>query len=109
MPELAQPLLVAHYSNLAGQTVTIGAWMWATRPTSVLMPRFFGGREFPAPMVAISAAPQFVSYTTQLPKEMVQPRVTLAPLLRPPDQPVTIYYDGLVLASGARVSLRQMY
>ena len=104
LPELAQPLLVAHYSNLAGQTVTIGAWMWATRPTSVLMPRFFGGREFPAPMVAISAAPQFVAYTTQLPNEMVQPRITLAPLLRPPDQPVTIYYDGLVLASGARVT-----
>jgi hypothetical protein len=89
--------------GLRDQTLTLGAWIWATRPVEVQAPRFFvfDGRQRFSQAVQVGPEPVFFAFTFQ---PLGNPRrawVQLQPAPRPLDGPLTVYYDGLVLAQGA--------
>lgn len=87
---------------LRGQTVTLGAWMWASQPVTVRSPRL-GGANANWPNVELGTAPAFYAFTATVAPDARSVHIVLQPLAdRNLEAPVTVYYDGLVLAGGER-------
>lgn len=105
-----------------GQVITLGAWMWASRPLGDAAPDAAmwtspplegvtlmlhvstsqGGVSQVAQTFAVSETPQFFSFTEQFPENALSAWVTATPAAV--DVPVIVYLDGFVLASGGWVS-----
>jgi hypothetical protein len=89
---------------LAGKTVTLGAWMWASRPVLAASPRLHvAGRvavdygvQWP-----LTVQPTFHAFTLTLPLDASRAWVDLAAITDAPDG-IQVYADGLVLVAGAR-------
>jgi hypothetical protein len=97
---LNQPLNTPAIETLRGNTYTLGAWIWATEPIDVQLPALFINGEVTYQTGRLSERPTFFSVTGTLLETVTQVRIALAPLPVPPDHPVTIYFDDLVLAAG---------
>lgn len=97
---LYQPLAPETVQKLAGKTITIGSWMWASRPVEINAPKLrdgghsFGGR------VSLGTEPRFYTYTLTLSEEISRLWLALAPGIKASEQDVDVYYDGLVLVIG---------
>lgn len=89
---------------LRGRTVTLGAWMWASRPVTVRAPRLGGApASWNWPNVELGRVPAFYAFTATVTPDAQSVHVVLQPLAdRNLEAPVTVYYDGLVLAEGER-------
>jgi hypothetical protein len=89
-------------SRLKGKQVTFGVWMWASRPVQASMPILHNGPlQFTKP-VDVALEPTFQAITATLPASYGRLWVTIAPGLAAGEAPVTMYYDGFVLAEGSR-------
>jgi len=100
---LVQILPVEQARQLAGKQVTLGAWMWSSRPVDVRSPEIFvyaKGKGYRRP-VSLTTQPQFFAFTTRLGRDTVRSWVILEPTRSVQDAPLEIYFDGLVLAEGA--------
>ncbi len=92
-------LLPEQMDALRGQTVTLGAWIWASQALSVRSPELAGQWR----SVEVGTTPTFVAVTVSIPQDIPWFAVTLRPLLdRSLAEPAVVYYDGLVLALGER-------
>jgi len=102
-PRLAQIIPIPQVRELAGGVVTFGGWMWASRETRVYSPILtaLDGRFSAGQMVDVGIAPTFHTFTTTLPADTVRAWIKLAPLGKAPDEPLDVYYDGLVLLEGS--------
>ena len=99
---LVQPLLEADVEALRGQTVTLGAWIWASEPVQVRSPILNDGRHTWEP-VEVGETPAFFAITATVATDAERIGVILRPLVdRTLAQTVTVWYDGLVLVEGAR-------
>src|SRR6185503_10455623 len=85
---------------VAGQTVTVGAWIWASSAGPASLPQV---GDIPAAVATVGASPAFFAETVTVPTDTQRLGVSLA------GQPAasgeaarTIYYDGLVLVVGAK-------
>ncbi len=105
--QLIQLLPVERLPALAGRTLTLGAWMWASAPVEVAAPRLFapGRGALPpaagAERLSLTAEPRFYAWRIPLPADV--PRrawVQIGPAAAPPPLPAEVYADGLVLAEG---------
>lgn len=104
---LAQPLLTSTATGLAGETVTLGGWLWADQPITAKLDmdtatRPGEARDMTSPLLAITTTPTFYAASFAVPADATA--VTVA-LVLPTEattaaQPVTLYADGLVLAAG---------
>ncbi len=101
IPHISQPLEEETISQLTGQTVTLGAWMWASRPTTALTPSLHDGTQVANREVALGPEPVFYAFSTTVAQDTYRAWVTLSPHKNPSPETI-IYYDGLVLASGER-------
>lgn len=100
---LVQILPVEQARQLAGKQVTLGAWMWASRPIEARSPELYvyaKGKGYRRP-VSLTTQPQFFAFTTRLGRDTVRSWVILEPVPGKQDSPLEIYFDGLVLAEGA--------
>ena len=88
--------------KLGGQKVTLGAWMWASKPIVILPPLLFdpGGNRSNASRIIVSQEPAFYAVQGTLPEYTDRAWVLLAPLLEETDTVVSLYYDGIVLVAG---------
>ena len=101
--QVNQPLLREDVAALQGQTVTLGAWMWADHPVQIRSPMLFDGRRGVWQAVEVDAAPTFHAFTATVAAnaDANQARIILRPLLNREQQVTsTVYYDGLVLVAG---------
>ncbi len=100
---LSRDVLPAH----AGETLTLGAWVWATAPVEVAVPRLVpvGSRALP-PLsgensVQVDTRPRFYAWTVRLPDAPVSRAwVQFGPAVQAPPEPVDLFVDGAVLAVG---------
>ena len=101
--QVNQLLLQEDVETLRGQTVTLGAWMWADHPVQIRSPMLFDGRRGVWQAVEVDAAPTFHAFTATVAAnaDANQARIILRPLLNREQQVTsTVYYDGLVLVAG---------
>jgi hypothetical protein len=101
IPPISQPLAKEAVGRLTGQTVTLGAWMWASRPTTALTPRLHDGTQVANLEVDLGTKPAFYAFSTTVAEDTYRIWVTLSPP-KDPTPGAVIYTDGLVLASGER-------
>ena len=100
---LRQPLPEDIGLDLSHQTVTLGAWMWATHPVKVrsLILRTYPGSQMVYRQALIDQTPTFVALEANLEGATRRTFISFQPLDRHVDEQVTVYADGLVLAQGS--------
>jgi hypothetical protein len=89
--------------KLRNKTVTVGAWMWSSKPVEVHAPsvRYFDSENFQmkyteALPVFLTAEPKFVSRTIFIANEASRAWIVLDPGL-PEGNGTVVYYDGIIL------------
>ena len=78
---------------------TLGAWMWADRPTKAASPAILLNRKTFVKGVTLSERPVFVTISAEMESPIESLWVKLKPFSRL-SSPVTVYYDGLILVEG---------
>jgi hypothetical protein len=99
--QVAQLLLRKDVQALQGQTVTLGAWMWATQPVQARSPMIDDEKQRFWQAVEVGTSPTFHAITATIAADASRIEVILQP--RPSqaqDKAITVYYDGVVLAKG---------
>lgn len=101
-PALQQAIPPDEWNGLNEERVTLGAWIWASEPIRVSSPiLLLDGRET-SQELEVGIRPKFFAFASEAPEGINLLRVDLAPLNQPMQRSVTVFYDGLVLASGDR-------
>jgi hypothetical protein len=99
---LFQPIPEGDIRRLAGKTVTLGVWMWASQPVQARTPQLAVGGKFTSKIVSLGEEPDFYAFQATLSENADRGWVSLAPAVKDAPARVNIYYDGLVLAEGIR-------
>lgn len=104
---LVNPLLIHDVQEIAGTTITLGAWMWANKPASVPAPgiasNIRAGEAYHTRthMVDVTTTPTFIAWTFDVPAttESVHYVFSITP---PPihSDELFLFLDGAVLAKG---------
>ncbi|MFN8479883.1 MAG: hypothetical protein U0074_18865 [Kouleothrix sp.] len=107
MQSLVSPLADVDLHSLAGQKVTIGAWVWADQPVLAASlgvgykPQLSQPATLLAHPIAVSEVPAFVAWTLTVPEQAqyldYQIHVHTS---QPPDKAVHLLLDGAILAVG---------
>ena len=100
--QLSNPVLGHNLAELRGRRVTVGAWLWASRPDTVALGVLIntGGLDTPAVQpFAVGLTPRFVAWTYRVPEDAQRLQFVVA-AAAPPAEPLEIYLDGAVLARG---------
>jgi hypothetical protein len=88
---------------LRGQALTLGAWMWATQPVKVNGPILGYGQAYSPTTVTVGTQPAFFAWPASIGADAQVAWILVWPaLLNNSARPVTVYYDGIVLAGGTR-------
>ena len=89
-------------TDLSGQPVTLGAWIWANKPATIRSPMIltYAATNPVYQNIQITQKPAFFSFTTVLPAYTALLQVILYPFDKTSNSDVIIYYDGLVLLKG---------
>jgi hypothetical protein len=99
---LTAPLLLPELEAVRGRRVTLGGWLWATRPTSVTLGLLYhkdgGGIEITREFAA-TAAPRFVAWSVEAPADAWRIQYMLA-VNQVPAEPVDVFLDGALLVRG---------
>ncbi len=110
---LSAPVMHDQISALANKPLTIGAWVWASRPARIAGPGVLytqGTIELlkptpEVPVIDVDTKPQFFTWTFQAPRALTSLQVFLPALLVNQDEtPVVIFIDGVVLVAGEHLS-----
>jgi hypothetical protein len=100
-PRLVQVISREAGASMAGQQVTLGAWIWATRPLQTQGPGLQHGGQFHGQAIQLGQEPRFFALAVKLSPQDRPLRLILAPKVRDMNGSVRIFYDGLVLAAGS--------
>ncbi len=88
--------------RLRGQTVSLGAWIWADQPVKMRSPSVDTGTQTTFSSLEIDTQPTFHVITATLASDTSRLRVVLSPISGVAQEENTVYYNGLVLAEGER-------
>jgi hypothetical protein len=96
---------VAPDVRLAGQTVTVGAWVWASRPAQIWSPGVITQvREEPLSagfnLISVDTTPTFVAFQYKIPERLMFAHMMAWSVAPEDPQPLAIYIDGMVMAEG---------
>jgi hypothetical protein len=100
--QLSNPILARDLSPLHGRRVTVGAWVWASRPATVrqgVLVNTGGADTIVAEPLDVGATPRFVSWVYSVPDEALRLQYVIAPAV-PPEEALEVYVDGAVIARG---------
>ncbi len=107
MSGLAAPIIPADLPAIAGGPVTIGAWVWGSRATTVAGPVILYNDLTPdlktitTSSVDIDTQPRFIAWTFEAPPVMRTMQVLMpAPDLASNAPSLTFFFDGLVVTKG---------
>lgn len=99
--QLIQHLGVKTSKALAGKTVSLGGWVWASQPTTVSSPTISTDTQSHKTNLEASQQPTFFKLTAKIEDESGLIRIILqSPHPSSMPSPVTVYFDGLVLVEG---------
>jgi hypothetical protein len=99
-PFLIQELPTSLVHELRGKNVTLGAWMWASRPISASVPTLQINYAPVSREVSLTQAPAFFSSTTFIPTDTYRLSVLLSPQVKIVNN-VQYLFDGVLLTEGA--------
>ena len=103
--EVFQLLPQQEVEALRGMTVTVGAWVWASRPVEVRTPVLYDGQRESTQVVHADVVPAYHAVTTSISSDAVFVQVILRPSPDTAGQDgIIVYYDGIVLAEGERAT-----
>lgn len=97
---LSQALPTAAGAGLAGQTLTLGAWIWADAPGLAQTPSLHDGFQTYNQVVAVGVEPAFFAFSARLAADATRVWVSVEPQAVSDLPTSVVYYDGLVLAAG---------
>lgn len=102
-PALHQLISPGDIAALRGTSVTLGAWMWASRPIQARMPFMsVNDRDFSfSESISIGTVPAFYSFSIVLPTDAVRGHVTLQPIAQSQNH-VIVFFNGILLVKGNR-------
>jgi hypothetical protein len=95
-----QPILRENVAIMQGQTVTIGAWIWATQPGEASTPLFGDGNKTYRRKIPVTKEPTFHILKASVDENSYRAYVMLPANLTPNDSPGMIFYDGIILVVG---------
>ncbi|MBO9323789.1 MAG: hypothetical protein J7457_16955, partial [Roseiflexus sp.] len=103
---LATPVTSAALPLLAGNPVTVGAWVWTSRPVTIAGPGVLyndGTRPVAmmTPVVDADTTPRFVAWTFEAPEALSSLQVFIPAPPPDADPPVTLFIDGVVAVQGS--------
>jgi hypothetical protein len=81
-------------------TLTIGAWIWANKPAIVQTPVLRAGSQSISKTVNVTNEPKFFAVSETIGPNSALMTVTLSPVQSPMDEPLIVYYDGVVVVDG---------
>jgi hypothetical protein len=91
---------------LRGRTLALGGWVWASRPATVRSPTLYDGQQSASQVIQVDVEPAFYAITATISIDADQVQAILRPWLDAAgEENLAVYYDGLVLAEGARGGL----
>ncbi|MGB3700099.1 MAG: hypothetical protein WA997_02420, partial [Anaerolineales bacterium] len=94
-------LIPSNETDQAGKTsYTVGAWIWADRPIAVQTPTLHLSNRSAAKLVEVDQVPRFFSFTEKVGAAARPYKISLSPDPNAVDEPVTIYYDGIIFTEG---------
>jgi hypothetical protein len=88
--------------QLHGQTVTLGAWMWADHPIKVNSPYIKVDNDVFSQEFEVNTEPAYHAFQATIADNASQMQIILAPRIPAEAGDTTVYYDGIVLARGER-------
>ena len=88
--------------NLRGKPVTLGAWIWASRPSKVQTPILVDQNQSIFREVEVGTLPAFFSFSTKISPGSSKLNILLSPVKGAVKEAFTVYYDGIVLVEGKR-------
>ncbi|MBE0408171.1 MAG: hypothetical protein IBX69_00385 [Anaerolineales bacterium] len=100
-PRLLQVLPRGTVNALQGKTISLGAWIWASEPTTVRTPIISDIQHNYFQDVVVDTKPAFYAFSTTLSDTLTRVYVLVTPSSRSQDKQVSVFYDGIVLAEGA--------
>jgi hypothetical protein len=100
MSPLVQPIPKKETLELAGETVTLGAWMWANQPVKARTPVLHDATGAYSELVQLSEQPAFFAFEVRLPENLERAWVSITPRPGKKSPSTLIYLDGLVLVKG---------
>jgi hypothetical protein len=88
--------------QIRGQTVTLGAWIWATRGIQIQLPllNYYGNLLQKDATITIDRTPAFYTTRMNIPGKTGRFFIILSPEISNLNTDVTVFYDGLVLMVG---------
>jgi hypothetical protein len=86
--------------QLAGEIITVGAWIWGSSANGIPLPRVETTNQTFSQSVPVTPEPTFYAYSIQIPEDVQ--RIFFALDIPAIDVESEIYYDGLVAAIGER-------
>jgi hypothetical protein len=95
-----QPIPLNVTRRIAGKTVTMGGWMWATRPQKARTPILVDGQRSHFEVIQLSETPSFFTYQVKIPKKATRVWVSVDPWIKGQPSGAEIYLDGLFLVEG---------
>jgi hypothetical protein len=97
-----QPIPITIGRELYGEDVTLGVWMWASRPVDIRFPRLSTPNSGYSKNIKVGKEPRF--YALQATLTDTNPRIwiSLAKTKSLSYEDVQIFYDGFVLVEGRR-------
>ncbi|HBY09616.1 MAG TPA: hypothetical protein DEH22_18190 [Chloroflexi bacterium] len=105
--QLLQFLPTKTVPELAGQTVTLGAWMWASAPINLQPPRIILIGKAAPPIVQgeqqvmLETVPQFYTWVFTIPQDCgSRAWVQFGPSVEGANAPTDVFMDGVVLSIG---------
>ena len=102
---LSSPLFSTDARRLGGGTVTVGAWVWASRPAVIPAPGIMYDRgDFvvvvETPPMSVTTTPTFTAWNVAVPPSTGSLHFMLSAAMPADAEPITIYADGMILAAG---------
>ena len=79
---------------------TVGAWIWADQPAAVQTPTLHTTQRDVVRRVEVGREPQFFTFTEIVGAQFRPYKISLSPTSRSGEDPLTVYYDGIVLLEG---------
>jgi hypothetical protein len=99
-PSLTQVMNSSQIRELQGKSVTLGAWIWASKPVEVRTPILYTDAETVFEQVEVGVEPSYFQFTTTVPENPQRLQIMIAPSRSRPKDDVSVYYDGLVFVEG---------
>jgi hypothetical protein len=97
-----QLLPQAEIQKLRGKTVSLGMWIWASQPARVRAPGLYDGKKPEPTQIEVGVQPVFYATTINLDMHADKLKLILFSSSTAEGNPVSVYYDGLVLVRGKK-------